>query len=282
MAYVSLTILVLVVVIFFTFTNNNAQTCLANTDQTFDTTTFTGWTKVSTRLTQTNTFLITGASNSNCWTADPCIRLIGISSNTNPTHMEEISIERTFDVTAWAEIKININAKTLKLEGPDPEFAWIELFCDVNSNPLRTIFNSEVTSLMTYSGCFFLNTVSCLSATLRIGGYFSGTEDYLFISQVTMDTFDTSSPTNAPTFSPTLAPTISPTSPPSSSPTTPPSLAPSLIPSFAPTLNPSISPSLAPSLSPTLNPSISPSISPSLIPTLNPSLNPSISPTSPP
>eukprot|EP01083_Nonionella_stella_P205028 747012_1 len=187
-----------------------------------------------------------------CYATNPCIKIAGIDPWQD---FSDIYIEKEFDTSTWDDIKFNIESATVSIDNSN-EYCFIETLCN-NNNPQRIPFHYGKLEPLTHrSDCFTINTISCNTLQLRIGGYLSGKGDSISVTQILYQY--TVTPTQAPTADPTSAPSI----------------APSIIPSFAPTTPPSNNPSISPSKYPTP--------SPTDIPTNNPSINPTTpSPTDP-
>eukprot|EP01083_Nonionella_stella_P161191 527629_1 len=134
-----------------------------------DCTAFTDWTQVGIGV-----FPALGTDTTNCYVANPCIKITG---NTNTR--EETYVEQTVDVL-WLEniiIDYQIYIKTIEAD----DSAFIETICGSDTT---TSYPHLGVASGPYSGSIDLSGQSCDTLTLRIGGYFDETGDKFFLNSV--------------------------------------------------------------------------------------------------
>eukprot|EP01083_Nonionella_stella_P170212 578767_1 len=218
--------------------------CLTTVREVFDVSSYTEWSKYSSPEKRESETFTLGTDKGYCYDANPCIKIIGINPSNGGASLSDIYIERTLDTSSWSDVTLHLEATTRQLE--NSEMGFIDTVCDSNT-AVRTGFNAGVDVDTHYSGCIYVNVASCGALTIRIGGYLSGTVDYVYVTYVGIDYTVTLAPSSAPTNQPSGAPSIAPTNAPSAAPT----LNPTTTPSNAPSTNPTITPTLAPSAAPT-------------------------------
>eukprot|EP01084_Bolivina_argentea_P262020 442994_1 len=201
--------------------------CVLNINEELDTTTLNSWTVNSTSGTFASTSFVVINDSSNCYATNPCINIIG-----DGTGVRDMYIEKTLDSSGWNDLTINVEVKTVSLDANSNEYGFVELICGADT-PQRTEFNHDANSKH-YSGCVYTDTTQCDTIKLRVGGYISGTKDYIYVTQILLQ-YSTSSPSLDPTQSPTNIPSTTPTNIPSMNPTHLPSIEPSVNPTQFPT-----------------------------------------------
>eukprot|EP01084_Bolivina_argentea_P112977 201448_1 len=207
-------------------------TCLTSPNiKSFNVASLSNWTQIAINETIVNDTTFTVVDDPNCFNRNPCIKISGIDPFTSAN---VIYIEQIFNTARLSDISMHIEAFSFSMDN-NQESGFVETVCN-NDIPQRTTFNHKKTKW--YFGCYTVNTTTCNIITIRIGGYLSGQDDSIYITQ--MQYKFTKTPTTSPTELPTNNPTVIPTVNPTINPTTQPTFLPTFYPSNNPTIIPTI------------------------------------------